>query len=179
MIYVFLADGFEEVEAFTPVDFLRRAGLAVATVGVGKDMPIGSHGICVKADCREEDIDFDKMEAVILPGGMPGMTNLDASPSVQATLKEAFARNVVVGAICAAPSVLGWGGYLMGKKATAYPGFEKNLLGADVSAQSVVVDGNVVTAKGAGVSADFALELVSLLKDKETADEIRRGIQCR
>ena len=179
MIPVFLANGFEEIEALATVDILRRAGVEVVTVGVGSKMPQGAHGIAVCADIAENELDLAHIDGVVLPGGMPGTTNLEASAIVQATVKSAYERNLLVAAICAAPSILGHGGYLNGKKATCYPGFEQELTNAIVTNAGVVKDGNIITASGAGVAVDFALELVRYLVSDEMADSIRGGIQCR
>lgn len=178
MIAVFLANGFEEIEALATVDILRRADLHVVTVGVGTAMPIGAHHIPVVTDLPETALTMDTLQAVILPGGMPGTVNLEASAIVRRAIDYAVAHDLPIGAICAAPSILGHAGYLWGKKATCYPGFETELRGA-VLCDGVVTDGNMTTACGAGVAVDFALELVRRLVSTEKAEEIRRGIQCR
>ena len=178
MIAVFLANGFEEIEALATVDILRRAHLDVKTIGVGASVVVGAHDIAVTADLAEQDLSLENIEAVILPGGMPGTLNLEKSDVVQAAVPYAMEHNLPVAAICAAPSILGHGGYLQGKKATCYPGFESELCGATLC-DGVVTDGNIITACGAGVAVDFALELVRLLVSSEEADSIRRGIQCR
>ena len=179
MIPVFLANGFEEIEALATVDILRRAGVEVVTVGVGGQTAVGAHGIAVCADIVENELDIANIDGVVLPGGMPGTTNLEASDVVQTAVKSAFDRGLLVAAICAAPSILGHGGYLSGKKATCYPGFEQELTNAAVTNEGVVRDGNVITASGAGVAVDFSLELVRYLVSDEMADSIRGGIQCR
>ena len=178
MIPVFLANGFEEIEALATVDILRRAGVEVVTVGVGSKQPIGAHGIAVSADIAEDELDIMTMEGVVLPGGMPGTLNLEASAVVQQSVAYAVENNLLTAAICAAPSILGHGGYLCGKKATCYPGFEPELIDAVITNEGVVVDGNFVTASGAGVAVDFALTLVRYLVSAEEADAIRGGIQC-
>ena len=178
MIPVFLANGFEEIEALATVDILRRAGVEVVTVGVGTSMPVGAHGIAVCADIAENELDLNSADGVVLPGGMPGTLNLEASAVVQEAVAYAAGRGLMVAAICAAPSVLGHGGYLRGKRATCYPGFESELTDAVVCDGGVVVDGNIITASGAGVAVDFALALVRYLVSEETADSIRGGIQC-
>ena len=177
MIPVFLADGFEEIEALATVDILRRAKVDVITVGVGSKMPVGAHGIPVCADITEDELDVSSIHGVILPGGMPGTTNLEASPVVQTAVSFAAARGMLLAAICAAPSILGHGGYLRDKRATCYPGFESALDGATLGG-GVVADGNIITASGAGVAVDFALALVRYLVSAEAADTIRGGIQC-
>ena len=179
MIPVFLANGFEEIEALATVDILRRAGVEVVTVGVGGRNAVGAHGIAVCADIVEDELDIAAIDGVVLPGGMPGTTNLEASAVVQTAVKSAYERGLLVAAICAAPSILGHGGYLNGKKATCYPGFEPELTNAAVINEGVVRDGSIITASGAGVAVDFALELVRYLVSDEMADSIRGGIQCR
>lgn len=178
MIYMFLADGFEEVEALCPLDILRRAGLEVTTVGVGgKDLIVGSHGIAVQADIPDVMYRDSNPDMIILPGGMPGSTNLDESKTVDAALRVAAKKGAYLCAICAAPLVLGKRGYLEGKRAVCYPGFEKYLAGATVpERESVVRDGNCITAKGMGVAFDFGLELVRALKDDESAEAIKRSV---
>lgn len=179
MIPVFLANGFEEVEALAVVDILRRAGVEVATVGVGCTTPVGAHGITVCTDIGENELNLDTIDGVVLPGGMPGTTNLEASAMVQDAVSYAAQRGLLLAAICAAPSILGHGGYLRNKKATCYPGFEQELTGAMVCDGGVVTDGTIITASGAGVAVEFALELVRYLVSAEAADAIRGGIQCR
>ena len=178
MIYMFLAEGFEEVEALAPLDLLRRAGADVKTVGIGGNVILGAHGISVKADLNVSEIDtsFENVEMVILPGGMPGTHNLNKSSIVHSAIDFAISNNKYVAAICAAPSILGEKGLLSGKEAIAYPGFENKLIGATVSAKRVVRDGNIITAQGMGVAVDFGLELVSVLYGKERADELRRAV---
>ena len=179
MIAVFLANGFEEIEALAVVDLLRRAQLKVVTVGVDTDTPMGAHGIAVKTDVAEDALSISDLSAVVLPGGMPGTLNLEKSATVQEAVRFAVENKLVLGAICAAPSILGHGGYLDGVHATCYPGFEKELGGGIYEDSGVVTDGNITTASGAGVAVDFALELVRRLASVAVSDEIRRGIQCR
>ena len=178
MIYMFLADGFEEVEALCPLDILRRAGLEVTTVGVGgKDSIVGAHGIVVQADIPDIMYRDSAPDMIILPGGMPGSTNLDESKTVDAALRVAAKRGAYMCAICAAPMVLGKRGYLNGKRAVCYPGFEKHLEGATVpEGETVVIDGNIITAKGMGVAFDFGLQLVRVLKDDETAENVKKSV---
>lgn len=179
MIYLFLADGFEECEALVPLDILRRSNIEVKTVGIGNSYISGAHGITVKADLTEDEVELDgKLSCVILPGGMPGTLNLKENETVIKTLEFAKNNNLLICAICAAPMILGGLGYLDGKKATCFPGFEKELLGADVKPFGVVKDGNIITAKGAGVAFEFGFEIVSALKDKETADNLKLQMQC-
>ena len=177
MIYMFLADGFEEVEALCPLDILRRAGLEVTTVGIGKDMIRGAHGIMVQTDIVDVMYRDSAPDMLILPGGMPGSTNLDESKTVDSALKAGARKGAYLCAICAAPLVLGKRGYLQGKRAVCYPGFEEYLEGADVSkAETVVRDGNIITAKGMGVAFEFGLELVRVLKDDDTAENIKASV---
>lgn len=178
MVYVFLANGFEEMEALAPVDLLRRAGLEVQTVGIGSRCPVGAHGVPVTADITAEDMELSLMTVLVLPGGMPGTTHLDASETVKKAIAYAAEHRLPMGAICAAPSVLGHAGVLQGRRATCYPGFEPELTGAVTTDESVVTDGLVTTARGAGVATEFALELVARLVSPEAAEQIRRGIQC-
>ncbi len=178
MIYVFLAEGFEEIEALAPVDLLRRAGLSVKTVGVGAKTVVGSHGIPVTADLTESEILLDETaEAVILPGGMPGTRNLEANETVQRALEFAAENEKLICAICAAPSVLGHKGLLNGRNAICFPGFESDLYGAFLSEKAVCRDGNIITAKGMGVAVEFGLAVVEALTDAVTAQDIRESIQ--
>lgn len=178
MVYLFLANGFEEVEALAPLDILRRAGVEVTTVGIGGDVIRGAHGITVHADIPDVMFTDAKPDMVILPGGMPGSKNLDESRTVDTALKAAVRHNAYIAAICAAPMVLGRRGILEGKRATCYPGFEGELKGAILSADKVVSDGRITTAAGMGVAVDFGLELVKQLTGStEPADTIRRTIQ--
>ncbi len=178
MFYIFLADGFEEIEALAPVDVLRRAGLEVKTVGVGGDMITGSHSITVKCDLAVDNIKIpDGLQGVILPGGMPGTLNLEKNSTVQSFVDFAYENGMLVCAICAAPSILGHKGLLNGREATCFPGFETELEGARISEKHVVRDGNVITARGMGVATDFGLEIVSAILGRKKADEIKENIQ--
>ena len=177
MIYVFLADGFEECEALAPIDILRRAGFELKTVGVTGKIAVGAHNVPVTCDISTDDVSFDNIEAIILPGGMPGTTNLNHCPAVQAAINYASTNGLLIGAICAAPLILGEKGLLNGKKATCYPGFEKHLLGATVLEDGVVTDGNIITAKGAGVAFDFGFALVSYLLGENTAENIKKQMK--
>ena len=178
MIYMFLADGFEEVEALCPLDILRRAGLEVTTVGVGgKDMIRGAHGIVVHADIPDIMYRDSAPEMVILPGGMPGSSNLDESRIVDSALRAANRHGSFISAICAAPMVLGKRGYLQGKHAVCFPGFEEFLTGAHMESEKTVVrDGSIITAKGMGAAFDFGLELVRCFKDDGTAEKIKTSV---
>ncbi len=180
MVYCFLADGFEELEAIAPIDMLKRAGVEVIIVGVTGKTVTGSHGITFVADIIADEISLtDDLQAVILPGGMPGTLNLEKSDKVQQAVDFAVEKDKYVCAICAAPSILGHKGLLAGKKATAFPGFEKDLEGAVVDGDYVAVDGKFITAKGAGVAMEFGLEIVRCLVNEEKSTEIRKTIQSR
>lgn len=178
MVYVFLAPGFEEIEALATVDVLRRANVDVQTVGVGNRQITGSHGIAVVADTDTGSFQPGLAEGVVLPGGMPGAANLEASSAVKDCVLRCAEKNRLVAAICAAPFVLGHLGLLKGRKATCYPGFEKELTGAQVEKRPVCVDGNIVTGNGPGAAIAFALELVAFLKGSDTADGIQKSMQC-
>ena len=175
MIYTLLADGFEEVEALCPVDVLRRAGLAVKTVGITGKTVTGSHGIAVSADLSPSEA-TEPIDLLFLPGGMPGSSNLDASAEVDALIARAVAEDAKIAAICAAPFVLGVRGLLKGRRATCYPGFEDRLLGATYTGAAVEIDGSFITGIGMGAALDFALRLVEILKDRDTAEAIRAGV---
>ncbi len=176
MVYLFLANGFEEIEALCPLDLLRRAGIAVTTVGIGGDTVTGAHGISVRADIPDTMYRDSKPEMVILPGGMPGTSNLDLCHTVEVALRAAAKNGAYLAAICAAPMVLGKRGYLDGKRAICFPGFEEHLIGATVADERVVTDGKVITAAGMGVALEFGLALVAALKDQATADALRRAV---
>jgi 4-methyl-5(b-hydroxyethyl)-thiazole monophosphate biosynthesis len=179
MVYLFLADGFEEIEALAPVDLLRRAGKQVIIAGVSGKEITGRNDIKVTADIKISEIVLDNnLEMLILPGGMPGVTNLYACEKVKEAVKYCAENNIIIAAICAAPSILGKMGLLKGVKATCYPGFEKELDGAELSCESVVIDGKFITAKGAGVSVGFALKLVEMLCDTDTAEKMSKTLQC-
>ena len=176
MVYLFLANGFEEIEALCPLDLLRRAGVEVTTVGVGGEMIRGSHGIVVQADMPDTMFMDANPEMIILPGGMPGSKNLDESRITDAALKTAARKEAYIAAICAAPFVLGKRGLLEGKEAVCYPGFEDQLTGAMISNKKVVRDGKIITAAGMGVALEFGLALVAALKGEDVAENIRRAV---
>ena len=176
MIAVLLADGFEEIEALTPVDMLRRAGLEVKTVGMNGKVVCGSHKIPVICDLEPSEVNTDEVSLVIFPGGMPGSLNLDAHPFSDTIIKAVAKNGGRLAAICAAPLVLGRRDLLNGKRATCYPGFEKELIGAKCVTDAVVTDGNVTTSRGMGTARAFAKELISLIKGKEEAEALSRAI---
>lgn len=179
MIYVFLADGFETIEALAPVDMLRRAKFDVTTVGVTGKTVKTSHNIDVLADITKDELNIEDADAIILPGGMPGTLNLEADTIVQTSIDYCVDNEKYVCAICAAPSILGHKGLLKGKEAIRFPGFEDALSGAIISEKYVVTDGKFVTARGAGVAVDFGLEIVKNLGGEELSKKIRETIQCK
>ncbi len=166
MIIVLLADGFEEIEALTPVDMLRRAGLEVKTVGITSKIAVGAHGIPIVCDAIPADINLSDVSMAIFPGGMPGSLNLDASAYTDEVIESVLARGGHLAAICAAPLVLGRRGLLSGKKATCYPGFENELIGASVTGEEFVTDDNITTGKGMEYSLPFAKELVRIAENE-------------
>ena len=179
MIYVFLAQGFEEVEALAPIDLLRRCGKEVITVGVNDNIIVGSHNIPIVTVTITQEIKLDDtLEMIILPGGMPGTINLENDPAVQEAIDFCVKNDKFIGAICAAPSILGHKGILKNKKAVCFEGFENQLEGADVSKDSVMADGNIITARGAGVAVQFGLKLVEVLISKERSDTLKAAILC-
>ncbi|MCI1989982.1 MAG: DJ-1/PfpI family protein [Oscillospiraceae bacterium] len=177
MIYLFLENGFEEIEAFAPVDLLRRAGAELATVGEGGRTVTGAHGVKVTADLGENDISLKNMDMVILPGG-PGTANHEKSPMVRASLDYCAHNGKYIAAICAAPSVLGHQGLLKGHSAVCFPGYEDELGADKVLHDPVCISGKIITARGAGVAVEFALTLVKILYGARKAQEIRKSIQC-
>ncbi len=186
MILEFLADGFEEIEALTPIDVLRRAGLDVKTVAVGKENDksvVGAHGISVVADITSGEafglLKNNNLEMIILPGGMPGAKNLDESSVVDLFVSRAAKDGAYIASICAAPMIPGKRGLLRGRRAVCYPGFEKYLDGALPFDGKVAVDGKYVTACGMGAALEFALELVRLMKGAEAAENIRASILAK
>lgn len=179
MIYIYLAQGFEETEMIFPLDLMRRADLDVKTVSVTGDLLVtGSHGITVKADMLVSDPEYDleKAQLVMLPGGMPGTINLEKSAEVQKAIRFAYDSGRYIAAICAAPLVLGNAGLLEGKKAVCYPGFEKYLKGAENPADRCVVDGKIITAVGCGAAAELGFAIITELCGKNTAESIKNGI---
>lgn len=177
-VYLFLADGFEEIEGLTVVDMLRRANISCQTVSItGKKLITGSHNIQIFADELFEDADFKDGEMLVLPGGMPGTKYLMAHEGLKKLLASYQDAGKYLAAICAAPSVLGQNGLLNGKKAACYPGFEAELKGADVVMDAAVIDGNIITSRGMGTAIDFALAIIETLADKDTAKQLADSIQ--
>ncbi|TAH69422.1 MAG: DJ-1 family protein [Anaerolineaceae bacterium] len=180
-VYIFLADGFEEIEALTVVDLLRRATIEISMISITGSLDVkGAHRITVLADALFEDTNFEDADLLVLPGGMPGTAHLMEHEGLDNLLKEFHNNKKNLAAICAAPSVLGSKGFLAGKRATCYPGFESKLTDSIVVVnQDVVEDGNVTTSKGLGTAIDFSLSLINKLIDKDTAKRIADSIMYR
>lgn len=176
-VSIFLASGFEEVEALTPVDLLRRAGAQVTIVSIGEERTVkGSHEIPVTADAVFDEMDFADQDLFILPGGQPGTNNLKACGKLRELLADANEKGKLLAAICAAPTVFGDMGLLKGKKATCYPGCEDGLTGAEYRTERVVTDGTITTSHGVGTAIPFGLSLIEQLFGKEKSEEIRESI---
>lgn len=177
MVYVALANGFEEVEALTPVDLLRRAGVEVCLLGVTGHVVTGARGIRVETDASIDEADWNAADMLILPGGMPGTTNLYADKRVTGAVRTLYDAGKYVAAICAAPSIiLGGMGLLQGRKATCYPGMEDGMKGAEPLKKNCVVDGNIITGCGVGGALDFSCALVAALCGAEKAAEIAKSV---
>lgn len=175
-LLLFLAQGFEEIEAVTVIDLLRRAGVQVTTIALERSGAVeGAHGIILHADTTINKIPAE-YDGIVLPGGQPGTKNLAASPEVIAIVKKAFVDGLVCAALCAAPSVLAKAGVLAGKRATCYPGVEEQLEGALFIDAAVVRDATILTGRSAGTALPFALELIAMVTNQETADQIRTKI---
>ncbi|WP_293715731.1 DJ-1 family glyoxalase III [uncultured Parabacteroides sp.] len=174
---VFLANGFEEMEALGTIDILRRGGIEVTTVSI-TDNPVvtGAHNVPVTADTTLGKADLAGADALVLPGGMPGAANLNDSEPVKEALLQQYREGKIVAAICAAPMVLGGLGLLKGRNATCYPGFEPKLIGANVTGEAVEVSDNVITGKGPGLVINFGLALVAAIKSQAVAEEVAAGL---
>ena len=176
-VCIFLAEGFEEMEAMFPLDIMRRGGLNVKTVSVtGNKTVISSHQVPIVADLLFEELKEEDVEMIVLPGGLPGATNLDAHAGLDKLIMSFAAAGKPLAAICAAPMVYGKRGLLKGKKATCYPGFEQYLEGADCTGAMVEKDGNVITGKGPGAAMEFALAVVELLQGKDKVAELKEAM---
>ena len=177
---IFLADGFEEIEALTVVDLLRRANIEISTVSImGRKNVTGSHNITVEADALLEETDFDSLDMLILPGGMPGTTNLADCKALTDKIKEFDENDKMLCAICAAPTVFGKLGILKGKKACCFPGREDDLLGADVQTSSVTKDGHFITSRGMGTAIDFGLAIIEHYQGSDAATSMASKIVYR
>ena len=176
-VCIFLGEGFEEVEAVSPADLLMRAGAEVTLVSIGDKREVaGAHGIVYTADKLFDEVDYTDVDLLVLPGGMPGTLHLKAHEGLADLIRKANKDGKLLAAICAAPTIYGEMGLLEGKNATCYPGMEDKLLGANWQEQPVVVDGNFVTSRGVGTAIAFALTLVTILKDEETAKSLANSI---
>lgn len=175
-VAVFLAQGFEEVEAITPIDLLRRAGVHVDVVGVGSKEITAARGVSVNCDIEIEDIE-GSYDCLVVPGGMPGSVNLSQSKKLSALLTNQNDNNRLIGAICAAPGVvLGSLSILDGKNFTCYPGNEDKVKNGNFKLESVVVSGNIVTSRGVGTAIEFSLKLIEILVSKDVSTKISKGI---
>ena len=173
-VYEFLADGFEDIEALGPVDILRRGGVEVMTVSIGRSLAVTSaHGVEVKADILFGDADLSDADLLLIPGGMPGAKNIDEHEGVRRALVAQNAAGRRIGAICAGPMVLGHLGLLDGRRATCYPGFEKRMTGATYTQEQVTIDGNIITGKGPGASMDFGYAILGKFVAPEAVAELK------
>jgi 4-methyl-5(b-hydroxyethyl)-thiazole monophosphate biosynthesis len=175
--FLFLAEGFEETEAVATLDVLLRGGINAQTVSItGKRLVTGAHGIEVNADKLFEDTEFSSADVLVLPGGMPGASNLNSHAKLKELLVAFNHQGKIIAAICAAPLVLGGLGLLRGKNAVVYPGYEDTLDGANIKEQAVVVDGNIITGRGPGFALQFGLAIVEAVEGKGKADEVAKGL---
>jgi 4-methyl-5(b-hydroxyethyl)-thiazole monophosphate biosynthesis len=178
-VAVLLAEGFEEIEAVTIIDVLRRAGIKVLVTGTGKSQSVtGSHSLELGTDCLLSNLDPAALSGVVLPGGLPGATNLAGNPAVIQLLQDLHSQNKLVAAICAGPLALNAAGLLDGRRVTAYPGIETSLPGAVYTAAAVEMDGQLVTGKGPGTALDFAFKLVEQLCGPAKTRELRTAMLC-
>ena len=176
-VYVFFANGTEEIEGLTVIDLLRRAGINVESVSIEENPEVmGSHEILIKTDKRLSEIVYDDADMLVIPGGMPGTMNLLACEELQKVLKQFHQKGKMLAAICAAPIVLGAAGVLEGKRATCYPGYEDRLLGASYEEQPVVSDGNIITSRGLGTAIEFSLAIIDHFCGNEKAEQIGKAI---
>lgn len=176
-VCVFFAPGYEEIEALTVVDILRRAGIEADMVSItGEKKVTGSHKITVEMDKLFEEVDFDQIDMIVLPGGMPGTTNLEAFEPLMKQVEDFYAKEKYVAAICAAPSIFGHRGMLKCRNACANPGFESHLEGANVKQEPAVVDGHVITSRGMGTAIPFGLAILEQLKGKEATEEMKKKL---
>ncbi len=180
-IGIFMADGCEEIEGLTVVDIARRAKFEIVMISITEKKEVtGAHDITFSADALSSEINFEELDAIVLPGGMPGTLHLGEAAVVRQQIQKFAAEGKLVAAICAAPSVLGAAGILDGKKATSYPGFEDQMTGAEYQTDSVVVDGNIITSRGMGTAIEFGLAIVRYFTNEENAKQLKESIiyQC-
>ena len=179
MVYVLLGTGFEETEAIAPIDLLRRAGVPVCTVGIQGKTVYGGHGIGIEADITIEQMDLTQMQMLVLPGGLGGVASVEGSELAMNAVRFAYENQVFLGAICAAPTILGKLGMLAGKEAVCYPGCEEDLVQASLTDRAAVRSGNIITGTSAGCAIPFALALIEALKGQAEADRIAKQIVIR
>lgn len=177
-VYIFFADGFEEIEGLTVVDLLRRANIDITMVSVtGNKNVTGAHQITTVADVLFEEVDFSDADLLVLPGGMPGTVKLMEHDGLDKLLREFNSKGKALAAICAAPGVLGTKGILEGKNATCYPGHEDKLIGAHIINNPVVADGNITTSKSMGTAIDFSLFLIKSIRGEAEAQKVAEAIK--
>lgn len=176
MVYIILGTGFEDMEAICPCDILRRGGVEVQFAGIGGKLITGGNGVTVQADCTVEEIDFEKLELIMLPGGMGGVHSVLGCETAMNAVKRAYEEEKYVAAICAAPTILAKLGITDGKKATVYPGMEEEMGSALMQDAGTVRDGKVLTGRAPGAAMDFGLLLLETLKDAETAARVKNGM---
>lgn len=176
-IAIFFGTGYEEIEALTVVDLCRRAGIDISMVSIGEEKKAtGSHNITVEMDQLFEEVDFDSLDMIVLPGGMPGTKNLEAHQGLMEQVDTFYNAGKYVAAICAAPSIFGHRGIVKGKKVCCYPGFEEDMAGAQISFENVCISDNVITSRGMGCAIDFALAIITVLCGNEVAEEKAKSI---
>ena len=175
-VAVYFATGYEEIEALAVVDVLRRGQVEVSMVGVSAKTVVSARGISINMDTTLDEVNHDEVDMMVLPGGVPGIINLESNERLIKELKSFREQGKWLAAICAAPSILGSQGLLVGEKATCYPNYESKLIGCEHIDENVVVSGKVVTGKGAGVAIDFAIKILEVLKGKEIADQVRKSM---
>lgn len=176
MVYIILGTEFEDMEAVCPCDILRRGGVEVQFAGIGGRLVTGGNGVTVQTDCTVEEIDFEKLEMIVLPGGMGGVHSILASETALNAVKWAYENEKYVAAICAAPTILAKLGVTDGKRATVYPGMEDQMGSAVMQDANAVRDGKVLTGRAPGAAMDFGLLLLQTLKDAETAARVQSGM---
>ena len=173
-IYQFMAEGFEDVEALAPVDILRRGGQEIVMVSItGSELVTSAHGVSIKVDALFEDVDLGDADLLMLPGGMPGSTNLNAHEGLRKAIVRHYEAGRRIAAICAAPMVFGSLGLLKGKRATCYPGCEEYMIGADYTKELVTIDGNIITGEGPAAAFPYGYALLEIFGGKAIADQLR------
>lgn len=176
MIYMLLADGFEDIEALAPLDILRRCDIEVKTAGLEKHEALSAHGVKVETDILIDEVNKEDMELLFLPGGA-GHINLDASETVHELIDYAAKKGIYIASICAAPSIIGKKGLLSGKKYTCFPGFEKYIKGGKYKSAKVVCDGKFLTARGAGAACDLGFCIAEIFVGKKAAKDLKKTMQ--